>query len=229
MNDEPQMEADIAHEDAERFKHIASKHGKFIVFAIAVVLLAAAAGGLHRRRMVAKADEAIQLLTESRTTKDLETLVAEHGGSPLVPIALIRMAKLYYDSGNYNVALSKYDEFVENYPDHAMTTAAVLGKIQCMEARGQVQDAMRDYVAFAKERPEHYLTPQAVLGHARCLEQLGSLEEARQTCSDFIEANPESSWVLLAEEMVERLGKKIARMERQQKQAAVGSAVQTAE
>jgi len=221
MNDQLQDETDVAHDDVERLKQVASKYGKFIALGVAVVALAASAGVLHRRRVAVKADEAAQLLTESRTTKDLETLLEEHSGSALVPVALMKSAKLYYDSANYNVAMEKYEEFIEKHPEHPMAAAAALGKTQCMEARGQVQDAMLDYIKFAGEHQDHYLVPQAAIGQARCLEQLGRLAEAQGVCENFVEANPESAWMPLAEEMAERLTKKIARAERREKQAAV--------
>jgi tetratricopeptide (TPR) repeat protein len=110
--------------------------------------------------------------------------------------------------------LSRYDEFLQRYANHPWTVTAELGRLHCLEAKGQFQEAADGFGAFADMHGEHYQVPLALFGKARCLEQLQRLEDAKAVYEDFIAANPDSRWVPRVEEMLEALGLRLARRER---------------
>jgi len=211
MNEElPQVE-EASHEELERLLALLRRHGGTIALAVCVALVAAGGGIFYRRHAAAKTEKAAMMLASSRTVQELENIVKDYPSSGAAPLALLKAAKGYFDSGSYDMALKKYDEFRENFADHQMEAAARLGRAHCLEARGQVEDALLAFIAFSTGEPGHFLAPQAVFGQGRCLEQLGRMGEARTVYEDFIAANQDSNWLPLAEEMLETVNRKIER------------------
>lgn len=181
--------------------------GAVIVLALIVAVLYA------RRRAEAGKNEAIVMLSSSRSIQDFESIVSAHPGSPAAPLALLRAAKGCFDTGSYAMALQKYSEFLDKHPDHAMAAGAELGKIHVSEAMGETEKALLDFIAFARAHPDHYLGPQAVLGQGRCLEQLQRNEEARTLYEDFLAENPQGAWAPIAEEKLELVNARIRKGE----------------
>jgi len=210
------QETQGAHDELARLRDLWARHGRTVALGTAIALLVVAAFVFHRRSVAAAAATAGETLLASRTPADLEVLIKEHRSAGVVPLAVLRAAKLYYDTGDFAAAQAKYAEFREKFPEHDMSAVAVMGEIACMEARGQAQEALTRYGAFAADNPAHYLAPQAILGQSRCLEQLGRLEEARRKLADFAEAQPDSGWTPLMRSQIKSLDLKIAR----EKQAA---------
>jgi tetratricopeptide (TPR) repeat protein len=131
--------------------------------------------------------------------------VERHPSAPTTPLAVLKLAKGYYDSGNHDMALGKYDEFLKEFADHPFAPAAELGRVHCLEARAQLHEALEGYRSFAANRPDHFLAPQAILAQARCLEQLGQLAEARTVYEDFITSAGETMWRNRAEQLLETI------------------------
>jgi len=155
-------------------------------------------------------EEAAAKLFAAKSTQDLEAILSQHASSPVAPLALLKLAKVNYNSGNYDMALSKYNEFKSRFPTHEFVDAAEMGSIHCMEARNQLQDALSAFTAFATTRTNHFMRAEAVLGQARCLEQLGRTKEAIAVYEDFIAANPESAWLSKVEDLLAALKKRTA-------------------
>ena len=153
--------------------------------------------------------EATRLFSSARTIQDLETVVEKYPSADAAPLALLRLAKAYYDVGRYDLALQKYSDFIDRFGAHDLVKAAELGRIHCREALGQFREAERDFRAFAAANADNYLTPQAVFGRARCLEQMDLYNEARIVYEDFIATRPDSGWMPRAKQALETLQEKI--------------------
>ena len=154
-------------------------------------------------------EEARKLLASVKNTKDLEFIAAKYPSTPSAPLAYIYAAKLYYDSGEYNVAMGKYIAFKEKYPKHILIDAAELGSVCCLEARNQIKDALIGYKSFQQKYANSFLKPQAIFGEARCLMEFGQFNEARILYENFIAANSESGWITYAKESLEKLNKRV--------------------
>lgn len=174
--------------------------------AVVLALLCPALYHLHARKKIQRAS---MMLSSARAMEDLDTLVAKYPATPAAPLALIKTAKLHFDSGNYDVALSKYAEFKKQFSKHPMAPAADLGRIHCIEARGQIEEALQAFAAFSRENPTHFLTSQAILGEARCLKQLGKLHEAKALYEDFIVGRANSAWIPRVKELLIAVDKEI--------------------
>jgi len=136
---------------------------------------------------------------------------------------VLRLAKAYFDAGNYDLALSRYTDFEKDFPRHAMLEVAKVGRFHCMEGRGQLQEALALYDTFLRATPAHFLAPQAMFGKARCLEQLGRADEARAVYEDFIVAQPDSPWVFRAQDLLDSMDRRLAALNRGPELGPVGT------
>ncbi len=190
------------------------KYGGHLLTGLLVVLIAITAFNVMRTRMGRRAAEAGRRLVTARSAGDLEAVILDFGKSRMAPLAVLSLAKLHYDNGQYEAALSQYDRFLARWPAHDMADVASLGRLFCIESRDHhdaLEEAADAFAAFASERPGHYLTPQAVFGHARCLEQLERFEAARAIYEDFIAQDPGNAWSLRAEELLAAVQRRIRR------------------
>ena len=201
--DNPEVrEEHVPVDDLKALRDLADRYGRQAALATGVVVVAILAAFWYRTHKQNQREEAVAQLSAARTPQDLEALVSDYGDTPVIPLALLKLAKGYFDNGNYDMALTRYTEFEEKYTDHEMLPAAGLGRVHCLEARGQLQEALAGFEAFTTLHPGHFLQPEAVLGRGRCLEQLGRHDEARTVYEDFIAANPDNGWTPRAEELL---------------------------
>lgn len=200
--------------EVEELKAWVSKHGSHAVTAVLTVLIALAALHLVHTRNTRRAIEANRKLATAQSASDFENILADHSKSDIAPLAQLALAKLNFDNANYEVAFAQYDEFLSRWADHEMRRTAELGRIFCIEARGQsdaLNEAAEAFGAFAAANPDDHLAPQAVFGQARCLEQLGNLPQARTIYEDFITANPQNPWSIRAEELLSAVQRRLDR------------------
>lgn len=205
----PQEQVEVEPDELHALRDFLRQHGLRLAIGAGVAVLIVLAVSIYRGRADAARQQAMQMLMSARTLQDLQVLIDEHPGAAAAPLALLKSAKLYYDSGDYDTSLNKYDAFTETYGDHEMADAARMGRLHCLEARYQLDEALAGYEAFAAENAGHFLESQAHFGRARCLQELGRLEEARTVYEDFMAANPDSGWLQRAEERLRVLTDKI--------------------
>jgi outer membrane protein assembly factor BamD (BamD/ComL family) len=152
------------------------------------------------------------MLSTASSIPDLEAIVSDYPETQTAEMALIAVAKQYFDNANYEVAFTKYEDFIRDYTKSPLIKTAKLGRIFCIEARNNdaaLQEAANEYAAFTKEYTNSFLAPQSIFGQARCLEHLNQLEEARIVYEDFIANQSDSPWLLLAEDLLKQLTRKI--------------------
>ncbi|HAS84189.1 MAG TPA: hypothetical protein DCS43_16305 [Verrucomicrobia bacterium] len=207
-NEKPALPNVQHKDDVVNVKAWIDQYGSYAVSAVLIVLIALTAGHMLKNRRQSRMAEASQRLAVAQTAADLESIIADFRTSDVAPLAHIALAKINFENGEYDLALSQYDAFLKQWPDHEMKTTAQLGRIVCIEARGQapaLQEAATAFAAFAAENKGHFLAPQAIFGQARCFEQLGDLEKARTLYEDFIASHPDDLWNTRAEELLETL------------------------
>jgi TolA-binding protein len=166
---------------------------------------------------------ALTRLYNANSIQDITYIIDHQASTPAGPLALLKMAKLQFDSGNYDMAISKYNDFKAKYPKHEFVEAAELGRIHCIEARRQYEEAAAAFGSFAAKNPKHFLAPEAIFGQARCLDQLGRYKEAKALYEDFITANQNSGWMLRAKELLDIVSKKASNEANQKKTTASGT------
>jgi tetratricopeptide (TPR) repeat protein len=199
----------VEHAELEKFKNFIDKQGTQLLVVLAVVAVAVLAVLWYRRHQETRRAEASAMLFTVNSVQDLDNLISRYDGAPAVPLAMLKQAKSYYDTGSYEMAIKRYDELKQKHPQHPLALAADVGRIHCTEAMGQTEQALDGFVKIIETNPKHFLTPQAIFGRARCLETLNRLQEAKVVYEDFIAANPEGPWVPRAEEQLTGVKRKL--------------------
>jgi predicted negative regulator of RcsB-dependent stress response len=196
-------------DDLHHVKQFFQQHGLRIVVNVVVAVAVIASVLFYRGCGSRREQQATSQLGTARSVQDLEAVVARYPSAAVAPVATLRLAKAYFDTGYYDLALAKYNEFGTRFGAHELARVAEMGRIHCTEAKGQVQEAAQAFKAFAAAHPTHYLAAQAIFGEARCLEQLGRLDDARVIYEDFVTRHPKSGWHSRAQEALETVNKKI--------------------
>jgi len=181
------------------------RYGKMIgtgVLAAAVTVVAARVYANHK---AAKLTEAEQRLMNAQTPQQLEEVVTKYSSTPTAPVALLDLAKTYFNLGETAQARAQYQRFLKKYSKHEMRPVAELGLIYCTEADGDFTGAAAQFAEFAKKHSSSYLHPVAVLSIARCMEQAGQIAEARIVLEDFLAENGGTSWSGVAESSLKQL------------------------
>ncbi len=193
-------------------KVIVDKYGKKALTILLVVMVTFSAVHLYTAKKQNHIVEASEKLSVARSIPDLEAIVSGYSETQAGEMALIALAKQYFDNANYEIAFTKYEDFLRDYPESNLINTAKLGRIFCIEARNNdaaFQEAANEYATFTKEQTDSFLAPQSIFGQGRCLEQLNKFEEARIVYEDFIANQTDSPWVMLAEDLLEQLTRKI--------------------
>ncbi len=170
------------------------RYGKLIgagILAAALTVIGSRLYANHKATMMAKAEKA---LMAAQTPQELEDLVNEYSSTPTAPIALLDLAKTYFNGGDTEKARAQYKRFLKKYKKHEMEPVAELGLAYCTEADGNFDDAATQFSDFAKKHSTSYLHPQAILSVARCMQQANRTDEARIVLEDFLAENGDSAW-----------------------------------
>jgi len=196
-------------DELAEIKAFLDKYGKNALTILLVVMIAIAGFNFYTSRKKSHAAEATIKLNTAQSIPDLEAIVANYGDTQPAQMAMIALAKQYYETSDYEAALNEYDKFLAEYPKSRLAEIAKLGRVFCIEAHGTdgaLEDSMQAYAAFVKDAPKSFLIPQAVFGQARCLSRLNRKDEARIIYEDFITNNPDNPWLLQAQDFLDRLG-----------------------
>jgi len=213
--DLPKPEAAAGPDELAELAEFMRRNRVAIIVSCAVVLLATAVAFLYRQRKLHSLERASQMLASARTARDVQAVIDLYGNTPYAPLAVLRLAKMEFNAGDYAGAMKRYDDFIGRFPAHPMASAAELGRVFCAEAMGRLEDARRGYAEFAAVHTNHFLHAHAVFGNARCLEQMGRYGEARTVYEDFIAANPNSPATARAEERLRAVKRSIEKISAQ--------------
>jgi len=187
------------------------KDGKQTVIWLAVA--AVAVGGWYgfKNYRAAQRVAASSAFVNAYTTEELEEASGKFSGSTAGGALKLRLAKSYFDAGNYDQALAAYEELSAKAPA-GFEDVPVVGKAQCLEALGKFAEAQKAFDAFAEANPKHYLTLTAQLGAARCLCQAGDKKAALARIASLKAANKDDEMsktrIEAAEKLINRFGKK---------------------
>lgn len=166
------------------------KDGKTTVICL-VAVLAVFAGYKGVKAHVASVKAAASdALVSAYTTEEMEKAVADFGGKTAGGVLKLRLAKSYYDAGNFEAALEQYEDAAKGELN-GFEAIPVVGKAQCLEALGKTDEALAAFDAFAAENPDNYLTLTAQLGAARCLAAKGDKDGALQRLAALKETDDE--------------------------------------
>lgn len=174
------------------------------ILAAAVFIIATR--GLANRK-ANKMVQAEEMLTSAQTPQQLEKIIDEYSATPAAPVALLRLAKIYFNDGDYFQARAQYERFLKEYKKDELRALADFGLASCTEADGDFSTAVTLFTEFSETQPDHFLRPLATLGLARSLDQAKRTDEARVILEDFLSGDFAGQWAGQAESALENLGK----------------------
>ena len=181
------------------------RYGKLIgagLLAAALTVIASSGFVHYKAANIAKAE---QSLMTSRTPQQLEDIVTKYSSTPTAPVALLSLAKTFFNAGDYTQARTQYERFLKKYKNHELRSTAEIGLAYCTEADGDFNGAAAQFAAFAEKNSKNYLQPIAVLSIARCKEQAGQIDEARIVLEDFLAEKAGTPWAGSAESALKAL------------------------
>jgi len=169
----------------------------------------------HREEQAAKASEVLLKEPELGT---LETAVAEFGNTPAGVAEELKLAKAYYDAGQYDKALAEYDAFIKKHGSFSFADVARVGRGFALSGLNRNDEAIEVFRTFWAKNPGNYLVPQTMLGEAACLAQQGKKDAAKSLLQELRAANRETPWEAAAKRLE-------GAIDRYQPHAAVGSSL----
>lgn len=207
QHDDLQKKQELEKHEVKEVLGFLTRYGKLIgtgVLAATVTVIASMGIANYKASRLAKAEQA---LMNAKTPQQLEEVVSKYGSTPSAPVALLDMAKTFFNMGDYAQARAQYERFLKKYSQHDLRSTAELGLIYCTEADGDFNGAAAQFAGFAKKHSNNYLHPVAVLSVARCMEQAGRKDEARVVLEDFLTQNAGTAWAGSAENALKQLTK----------------------
>jgi predicted negative regulator of RcsB-dependent stress response len=205
QHDDLQKKQALEEHEVQEVVGFLKRYGKLIgtgILAAAVTVLASRGCASHKVSKLAKAEQA---LMAAKTPQQLEEVVTQYGSTPSAPVALLDLAKTFYNIGETAQARVQYERFLKKYKKHDLRPVAELGLAYCTEADGDFNGAAAQFAAFSEKYAVNYLHPQAILGVARCMEQAGRIDEARIVLEDFLAENAGTAWAGSAESALKQI------------------------
>lgn len=181
------------------------RYGKLIGTGILAAALMVIGSRMYAHHKANRLAEAEQMLMSAKTPQDLEAVVKKYSSTPTAPVALLDLARAYFNQGETAQARTQYEKFLKKYKKHEMRPVAEMGLAYCTEADGDFAGAAAQFTEFAKKNSKSYLHPLAILSIARCNEQAGQIAEARIVLEDFLAENGGTLWAGLAETSLKAL------------------------
>lgn len=144
--------------------------------------------------------EASFALTGAEGIESLEGLNAKYGRTAVAPVISLRLAKAYYDAGNFAEAANTYQAFSKKNRKHILAPQAKLGYAASLEAEQKFDDAKAAYADLAKDTSS-VVYPEAIMGQARCLAAQGEKSAATDLLDRLMIDKKDTRWEGMAENL----------------------------
>ena len=154
------------------------ENGKDVLLGIGIAFLCVIAVSSFNKYRASSAERASAAILSANDVAGLEEANAKFGGSKSGPVIRLRLARAYFDAGNYETAADTYAAFVKSNKKHPLADEARLGYAAALEAQKKFDEAKAAYAAIAPAEP----TPASILaniGIARCLAATGAKADAK--------------------------------------------------
>lgn len=174
------------------------KYGSKIILAVLIVVALFAAAFLWQRQANDRAEAAASRLAGAQDFASLQSIVQDYPGQEPAAQALIRLADMRFQAGQYTEAATAYQQFLSQFSNHPLEESALLGQAAVTEAQGRLPEAMKQYELLARSHSQGYTTFAARIGQARCLEASGQLKEARQLYEEVMASSQGTPWAQMA-------------------------------
>ncbi len=198
-------------ERTESFFYWVQTHTRHVIAAVIIVAAVAVGAWLFARsrevrlqsasRSLLAAQQAVAAGNPALAQSDLERVVARYPGTPAARQAIVLLAQVHYDKGEYQKGIARLSELAESQDESlAATVENLLGA--GYEQMGKYIDAARHYERAAAEARFEAERENYLASAARAYAQGGNVAEAKRIWTKLA-ANPSSA---VAAEARVRLG-----------------------
>jgi len=162
-----------------------------IVAITAAVIILIIAGGIYYSNMkTGKSDEAERRFAEAIgkyrqqnyqvAILDFNSIAEDYSGS-VAASAAFYAANSYYESKNYDEAITHFQKYIDKYHADDITTAsAIAGIAQCLEVKQEFPAAAEKFMEAVKGFPNSPALPDYLVGAVRNYVNAGMAEQAKQ-------------------------------------------------
>ncbi|MFH2071003.1 MAG: tetratricopeptide repeat protein [Elusimicrobiota bacterium] len=130
-------------------------------------------------------DQAIQLLDD---------VINKYSNADVSQYARLLKADVSFNTGNYNLAASIYQQILEKDSPKTIVPFAYSGAGLSKENLGDYPGALLVYQQFIEKFPEHYLAPRIYDSIARVYILMGRNDEAQKTFEKIVTYYPGTYW-----------------------------------
>lgn len=173
------------------------KYAQWVILAVAAVMLAVTLVQNLRSRREAASLEQFLALSQAFTSEGLADVQTAFPEKPAGLLATFQLAAMRFRDGEYAEALSQYDLFLAEAPEHPLSEGARFGRFMALEELGNLDEALQGFRSFDASA---VLYPQALFGQARILEKQGDLNAAIAVYEEIEAAFEDEVWAFQAEE-----------------------------
>ncbi len=158
--------------------------------------------------------EASFALTGAEGVESLEGLNTKYGRTAVAPVIALRLARAYFDAGDYDKAIDTYGAFVKKNRKHVLAPQGNLGLAVALEGRASLKkgegdaDGATEDLSQARDKyidlssdSKSPVYAEAMMGQARCLAMLGDKSAASDILDRLVIDVKDTRW----EEMAENL------------------------
>ena len=154
--------------------------------------------------------EASFALTGAEGVESLEGLNAKYGRTAVAPVIALRLARAYFDAGDYEKAAETYEAFARKNRKHVLAPQGRLGQAVSLEglASRASGDEVTENLSKARdiyiELAEDAKSPvyaEAMMGQARCLAMMGDKAAASDILDRLVIAVKDTGWEQKAESL----------------------------
>lgn len=173
--------------------------GVIILFAIVFV-------PVYRHYSQARQAEALRAVEQALASETIEArlsllqnVVDEYGSTLSGVRALYHLGNAYYESGQYDPARQRYEQFLRKYPRAQFSPNAQEGLAYVAESEGKFDEAVKHYMTLIEIYGDSYLAQHAWYNIGRCYEQTGDWVGAIDGYEKQVSLFPMSAWTDKAE------------------------------
>jgi TolA-binding protein len=137
----------------------------------------------------------------------LEKYCTEYDGTDGGGIGTYYLANSYFNTDQYDFALTNYEKYLDDYSDNEVfTVSSMLGIAACYEGLNKYQEAVAQYETTLKKYPESHAKAEIMMDLARAYRVMSQPDNARTWYGKIVKEFPESSLSREAKSALEELG-----------------------
>ena len=174
------------------------KNKKLVIGGICAVFIAVSIYSLVTWMIESRREKQGLALTAAKDAVGFERVAKEYQGESVGGFAMLLLADDLYQGGKYEESAKTYQRFLDEYPKHPLSGAALYGKGAARESLGDIQGALNAYQAVLTMFPTDIHVPDTRMAIGRCEESRGDTLKARQAYEDIIANFPNTAWAAQA-------------------------------